>query len=120
MIGEALRQRPHLRDDVIVTTKAGRTYEGFDFSYDGILSSVYASLERMGLDRLELVYIHDPMGYPMEDVLSDRGAFGRIASLAGPRRDQVYRGRQPMIRRPIFLISAPANSTPQSSLIPGA
>ena len=81
MIGEALRQRPHLRDDVIVTTKAGRTYEGFDFSYDGILSSVYASLERMGLDRLELVYIHDPMGYPMEDVLSDRGALGALRHL---------------------------------------
>lgn len=81
MIGEALRQRTHLRDEVIVTTKAGRTYEGFDFSFDGILKSVYASLERMGLDHMELVYIHDPMDFPMEDVLSDRGALGALRHL---------------------------------------
>ncbi|MCY4069894.1 MAG: aldo/keto reductase [Chloroflexi bacterium] len=81
MIGEALRQRPQLRDEIIVTTKAGRTYEGFDFSFDGILKSVYASLERMGLDRMELVYIHDPMDFPMADVLSDRGALGALRHL---------------------------------------
>lgn len=81
MIGEALRQRPELRDDVLVTTKAGRSYEGYDFSYEGILKSVYASLERMGLERLELVYIHDPMDYPMADVLSDRGALGALRHL---------------------------------------
>ena len=81
MIGEALRQRPRLRDEVIVTTKAGRTYEGFDFSFDGILKSVYASLERMGLDRMELVYIHDPMDFPMEDIVSDRGALGALRHL---------------------------------------
>ena len=81
MIGKALRQRPQLRDEVIVTTKAGRTYEGFDFSFDGILKSVYASLERMGLDRMELVYIHDPMDFPMEDILSDRGALGALRHL---------------------------------------
>lgn len=81
MIGEALRLRPHLREELVVTTKAGRTYEGFDFSYDGILKSVYASLERMGLDRMELVYIHDPMDFPMADVLSDRGALGAMRHL---------------------------------------
>lgn len=81
MIGQALRLRPQLRDEVIVTTKAGRTYEGFDFSFDGILKSVYASLERMGLDRMELLYIHDPMDFPMDDILSDRGALGALRHL---------------------------------------
>lgn len=81
MIGEALRQRSQLRAEVIVTTKAGRTHEGYDFSFDGILKSVYASLERLGLDRMELVYIHDAMDYPMADVLSDRGALGALRHL---------------------------------------
>ncbi len=81
MIGEALRQRAHLRDEVIVSTKAGRTHEGFDYSFDGILKSVEISLERLGLERLELVYIHDPMDYPLAEILSSRGALGALRHL---------------------------------------
>lgn len=81
MIGEALRQRPQWRADVIVTTKAGRTHEGYDYSFDGILQSVENSLERLGLQRLELVYIHDPMDYPMAQVMSERGALGALRHL---------------------------------------
>lgn len=32
----------------------------FDFSYDGAMRSVEASLERLGVDRIDLLYIHDP------------------------------------------------------------
>ena len=81
MIGEALRQRPSARDSVIITTKAGRSHQGYDFSFDGILRSVDGSLERMGLDRLPIVYIHDAMGQPIGDVLSDRGALGALRHL---------------------------------------
>ena len=81
MIGEALRQRPHLKQDILITTKCGRAFEGHDYSYDAILKDVFGSLERMGLDKLEIVYIHDPMGYPMENVLSDRGALGALRHL---------------------------------------
>ena len=81
MIGEALRQRPAAKDSVIITTKAGRSHLGYDFSYDGILRSVEGSLERMGLDRLKIVYIHDAMGQPIAEVLSDRGALGALRRL---------------------------------------
>lgn len=81
MIGEALRQRPHLKQDILITTKCGRAFEGHDYTYDAILRDVYGSLERMGLDKLEIVYIHDPMDHPMEDVLSDRGALGALRHL---------------------------------------
>ncbi len=81
MIGEALRQRPQLKSDVIVTTKAGRAYEGYDFSFDAIVRSVHASLGRLGLDALDIVYIHDPMGHPLEEVLSKRGALGALRHL---------------------------------------
>ena len=81
MIGEALRQRPHLKDDILVTTKAGRSFDGYDYSYDAILRQVFESLERLGLDRLEIVYIHDPMDIPMQDVLADRGALGALRHL---------------------------------------
>jgi D-threo-aldose 1-dehydrogenase len=81
MIGEALRQRPHLKQDILITTKCGRAFEGHDYSYDAIQQDVFNSLERMGLERLDIVYIHDPMGYPMEDVLSNRGALGALRNL---------------------------------------
>ncbi|WP_435748338.1 aldo/keto reductase [Microbacterium sp. PMB16] len=79
-LGRALREYP--RDEFAVSTKAGRLLEpspetadqldpeGFivpaalrrrwDFSRDGILRSVDSSLERLGLDRLDIVYLHDP------------------------------------------------------------
>ncbi|WP_435207591.1 aldo/keto reductase [Micromonospora sp. bgisy143] len=79
-LGAALRSRP--RDEYVVSTKVGRLLvpspesarerdpEGFDvpadhrrvwdFSRDGVLRSLEASLERTGLDRVDVVYLHDP------------------------------------------------------------
>lgn len=79
-LGEQLRQYP--REQYVVSTKVGRLLvpspgtaherdsQGFDvpadprrewdFSRDGILRSVEASLERTGLDRLDVLYLHDP------------------------------------------------------------
>lgn len=79
-LGEALAQYP--RDEYVVSTKVGRLLvptpenadqvdeHGFmtpaiyrrewDFSRDGILRSVEGSLDRLSLDRLDIVYLHDP------------------------------------------------------------
>ncbi|WBB80993.1 aldo/keto reductase [Micromonospora sp. WMMD882] len=79
-LGAALRARP--RDGYVVSTKVGRLLvpspeqarrrdpEGFDvpathrrvwdFSRDGVRRSVQESLDRTGLDRLDVVYLHDP------------------------------------------------------------
>ncbi len=81
MIGEALRERPSAKDRITITTKAGRSHIGYDFSFDAILRSVELSLERMGLDCLPIVYIHDAMGQPMDKVLSDDGALGALRHL---------------------------------------
>ena len=32
----------------------------YDYSYDGVMRSVESSLERTGLDRLDILWIHDP------------------------------------------------------------
>jgi D-threo-aldose 1-dehydrogenase len=71
--GAALRQRD--RDDFILSTKVGRrlrpqcatpapgdrlAFEYFyDYSYDGVLRSLEDSLQRLGLCRADIVYIHD-------------------------------------------------------------
>jgi D-threo-aldose 1-dehydrogenase len=79
-LGEALASRP--RDQYVLSTKVGRLLEplpgpvrgtdteGFavpaasrrawDFSRDGVLRSVEESLGRLGLDRVDIVYLHDP------------------------------------------------------------
>jgi len=79
-LGRALAGRP--RDEYVVSTKVGRLLvpdpegasrqddEGFavpadhrrvwDFSRDGVLACLDASLERLGLDRVDIVYLHDP------------------------------------------------------------
>ena len=66
-LGAALRDRP--REEFVVSTKVGRLlgpgasdWHGayFDFSYDGAVRSLEESLERLGLDRVDVALVHDP------------------------------------------------------------
>lgn len=107
-LGAALRERP--RSAYTISTKAGRRLEptdrggddranGFavpathrrvwDFSADGVRRSLDASLERLGLDRVDVVYLHDPddhaeqafrEGYPALEKLRSQGVVGAIGA----------------------------------------
>ncbi|MET8526016.1 aldo/keto reductase [Micromonospora sp. NPDC005172] len=108
-LGAALRSRP--RAEYVVSTKVGRLLvpspesagdrdpEGFDvpadhrrvwdFSRDGVLRSLEASLERTGLDRVDVVYLHDPDDHweqaateavPALVELRDEGVVGAIGA----------------------------------------
>ncbi len=67
-----------------------------DFSGDRVRRSVEESLERLGLDRLQLVYLHDPekitfeqgttAGGPLEALieLHDQGVIGHLGVAGGP------------------------------------
>jgi len=78
-LGAALAEYP--RDEYVLSTKVGRLLEPlptsdardddgydvpathrrvWDFSRDGVLRSLASSLERLGLDRIDVVYLHDP------------------------------------------------------------
>ncbi len=59
----------------------------FDFSHDGVLRSVDESLTRLGVDRVDIIYIHDPddhgeqairEAYPALRRLRDEGVVGAI------------------------------------------
>jgi D-threo-aldose 1-dehydrogenase len=109
-IGEALRWRP--RDEYVLSTKVGRllvpdpggaarsdldngfdvpaaTRRVWDFSADGVRRSLAESLRRLGLDRVDIVLIHDPeqsdapeaaisSGYPALHELREQGVIGAI------------------------------------------
>jgi D-threo-aldose 1-dehydrogenase len=107
-LGAALKDRP--RDQYVVSSKVGRLLvpnerprgvdtEGFvvrddlrrewDFSRDGVLRSIESTLERTGLDRLDVVYLHDPDDHwrqaaeeamPALADLRDQGVVGAIGA----------------------------------------
>ncbi|MER7969151.1 aldo/keto reductase [Streptomyces sp. NPDC096080] len=109
-LGQALRGRP--RAAYTLSTKVGRLLEpvrgddpgddlagGFavpathrrvwDFSADGVRRALDASLERLGVDHVDIVYLHDPddhaeaafrEGYPALERLRAEGVVGAIGA----------------------------------------
>jgi len=96
-LGSALRHRP--RDELVVSTKVGRRFRPgasewhgapaleayFDFSYDAALRSLDESLERLGLDRVDVALVHDP------DDHFDEALAGAYRALARLRDEGVVR-----------------------------
>ena len=86
------------RDELTVSTKVGRLLrpsaseamddEGYavpaahvrvrDYSRDGVLASLESSLERLGLDRVDVVFVHDPDEHYREAL---EGAFPALEEL---------------------------------------
>lgn len=64
-VGEGIRASGIDRDELVVTTKI----RGRDHGADGAVRSVEESLERLGLDRVDLVLIHWPL--PRRDLYVD-------------------------------------------------
>src|SRR5690554_235 len=76
LVGEALRERDRRP---IISTKVGRLLrpvpprqvdkgnwahplpfnQHYDYSYDGVMRSFEDSLQRLGLDRIDILYVHD-------------------------------------------------------------
>ncbi len=106
-LGAFLRERP--RDELVLSTKVGRILvpaaEGaiedhqykdvlplnpvFDFSADGIRRSFESSLERLGLERIDILHVHDPdahyrevldEAFPALACLRDEGRIGAIGA----------------------------------------
>ena len=72
-VGEAVRASSVPRDDLFVTSKL----PGADHGYDAALRSVEGSLERLGLDRLDLFLIHWPQP-PIDQYVETWKAFIRM------------------------------------------
>jgi D-threo-aldose 1-dehydrogenase len=81
LLGEALAGVP--RERYVLSTKVGRLLEPdgswrFDFSRDAALRSLDSSLERLKLDRVDIVLVHDPDDHEQEALA---GAFPALAEL---------------------------------------
>ena len=95
-IGEVLKEMGGLPDGVVLATKADRNLKSGEFSGEQMRRSVERSLKLLGLDRLQLVYLHDPehesyghimaRGGPAETLLNlrDEGVIGHLGVAGGP------------------------------------
>ena len=85
IIGKALAARPDLAAKATVTTKVGQLAGGqgtiHDYSYDAVMAHVEASQERLGQETFDVLYIHDHMDIPMEDVMGQDRALGALRKL---------------------------------------
>jgi D-threo-aldose 1-dehydrogenase len=104
-LGRALRDRP--RAEFELCTKVGRVLVPvaehaptifcdlpavdpvFDFSRDGVLRSLEASLDRLGTDRIDVLHVHDPDEHETEALagafptlidLREQGVVGRVGA----------------------------------------
>jgi len=105
-LGAALAEYP--RNEYVLASKVGRVLVApqpgaarppsgfvdippvdpvFDFSRDGILRSLHESLERLGVDRLDVVHVHDPdehesealaTAFPTLIELREQGVLGKV------------------------------------------
>jgi D-threo-aldose 1-dehydrogenase len=81
IIARAFQERPDLKARCAVTTKVGHMPKGFDYSYDMTMRCVEESQERLGMERFEVLYIHDAMGQPMGRVMGKSGTMGALRKL---------------------------------------
>src|ERR687897_1717782 len=80
-IGEVLNQIGGVPPGYVVATKADRDLSTGDFSGEQIRRSVERSLRLLGLDKLPLVYLHDPEHAPFEELMSPGGAVEVLVDL---------------------------------------
>jgi D-threo-aldose 1-dehydrogenase len=72
-IGIVLRELGGLPAGYVLATKADRDLRTGDFSGEQIKRSVEGSLRRLGLDRIQIMYIHDPEHTTFENVMGPGG-----------------------------------------------
>jgi D-threo-aldose 1-dehydrogenase len=80
-IGEVLKEMGGLPDGVVLATKADRDLTTGDFSGEQMRRSVERSLRLLGMDRLQLVHLHDPEHESFEHMMADGGPVEVLAGL---------------------------------------
>ncbi len=80
-IGQALAEAGGLPDGFVLATKVDPIPGSSDFSGDRVRASVAESIERLGLDRLQLVYLHDPEKMTFAEGTAPGGALEALIQL---------------------------------------
>jgi D-threo-aldose 1-dehydrogenase len=96
LVGRALRAQGGVRSDLVLQTKVDRDLATNDFSQAQVWRSLEQSLERLGVDHIQMLFLHDPenigfdasmaKGGPMEALLGikEQGIAEFIGISGGP------------------------------------
>lgn len=85
-IGAALQQSSVMRDDIVIASKADPARDSRVFDSGRVLESYTESVGRLGVDRLDVFYLHDPERFDFDyvrrggalDALCDLKASGKV------------------------------------------
>jgi len=80
-IGKALADAGGLPDDFVLATKVDPLPGSDDFSGQRVRESVRESQKRLGLEQLQLVYLHDPERITFEEATAPGGAVEALVAL---------------------------------------
>lgn len=80
-IGEAVARRGGLPSGLLLATKVDPDPVTGDFSGDRVRRSFEESLERLGVDRVQLLHLHDPERIPFEDAVTAGGPLEALVRL---------------------------------------
>ncbi len=80
-VGEAIRARGGLPPGFVLATKVDPDPRTGDFSGRRVRASVEESLERLGLDRIDLLHLHDPERISFEDAMAAGGPVEALVRL---------------------------------------
>lgn len=81
-IGAVLRRHGGLPDGMVLSTKVDADPVTRDFSGDRVRRSVEESLTRLGLDKVQLMYLHDPEFFlTVPEALADDGPVAALVAL---------------------------------------
>lgn len=116
-LGAVLAGRP--RDSYVLATKVGRLLRRptepapedayykdtpperpvFDFSHDGVMRSFEESLQRLGLDRIDILHLHDPDAHETEAMAGAYRALDRLRAEGLIRAVGAGMNQWPMLAR---------------------
>ncbi len=80
-IGAAIADAGGLPEGYVLATKVDRDPRTGDFSGDQVRRSIEGSLERLGLDSVQLVHLHDPEHIPFTDAMAPGGPVQALLKL---------------------------------------
>ena len=100
-VGEAIAQSDIERDELIIATKVNPP----NLAYDDVIHSTKASLDRLGVSEVDLLYVHWPIdAYDPEDTLD---AIDEVSDRGWTRHIGVSNFTVPLLEEAIELLDAP-------------
>lgn len=80
-LGEAMRRRGGLPDGFVLASKVDPASGSSDFTGERVTRSAAESLERLGVDHVDLLHLHDPERVPFEEATRSGGAVEALQRL---------------------------------------